>query len=109
MSAVAEKRERAQLRLEGMTCASCAARIERKLNKLEGVQANVNYATDEAAVSYDAARVSLDDLIRAVEGAGYRAAPSEEGVEEIDPLRELRIRLIAAAVLTLPLVALAMI
>ncbi len=58
--------ERIQLELEGMTCASCAARIERKLNKLEGVEAAVNYATEEAAVEYDPRRIGVDDLIRAV-------------------------------------------
>ena len=62
-----------QLELEGMTCAACATRIERSLNKLEGVEATVNYATERAAVSYDDERVDFGDLVRAVEGAGYRA------------------------------------
>ena len=109
MVAVAERAGQVQLKLEGMTCASCAARIERKLNKLEGVEATVNYATDEATVSYDAARVTLGDLIRAVEAAGYGAALSEAGAEEVDALGQLRIRLLVAAVLTVPLVGLAMI
>jgi P-type Cu+ transporter len=100
--------ERAQLALEGMTCASCAARIERKLNKLEGVQAAVNYATEEATVNYDPRRVAVDDLIRAVEAAGYRAAlPSL--AEGEDATSGLRLRLVAAAVLTAPLTALALI
>src|SRR5213596_1153771 len=54
------------LDVSGMTCASCAARIERKLNKLEGVTASVNYATEEATVSYDPARVDAADLVHAV-------------------------------------------
>ncbi|MBA3689060.1 MAG: heavy-metal-associated domain-containing protein [Chloroflexi bacterium] len=57
-----------------MTCASCVNRIERHLNKLEGVaRANVNLATESAAVAYDPVRVGLDDLGRAVEAAGYEA------------------------------------
>ena len=108
MAAAAPIPERIQLELEGMTCASCAARIERKLNRLESVQAAVNYATEEAAVSYDPRRVAVDDLIRAVESAGYRAGlPSlTEGEEATD---RLRLRLVLAAVLTAPLTALALI
>ena len=63
-----------ELPIEGMTCASCATRIERKLNKLEGVEASVNYATEQAAVTFDPARARLEDLVRAVEAAGYQAA-----------------------------------
>jgi P-type Cu+ transporter len=62
--------ERVRLEIEGMTCAACAARIERKLNKLDGVDASVNYATEEASVRFDAARVKLIDLVAAVETAG---------------------------------------
>lgn len=58
-----------ELELTGMTCASCANRIERKLNKLDGVSATVNYATEKAKVSH-AGRVTTDDLIRSVEAAG---------------------------------------
>src|ERR671915_30512 len=64
---------RVQLALEGMTCAGCATRIEKKLNTLDGVDAAVNLATEEAAVRYDTGRVAIDDLIAAVESAGYRA------------------------------------
>ena len=63
-----------------MTCASCANRIERKLNKLDGVEATVNYATEKARVSY-ADPVTTDDLVAAVEAAGYAAAlpaPADE-------------------------------
>jgi len=107
---VEAKPERVQLTVEGMTCASCAARIERKLNRLEGVEAAVNYATERATVSYDPARVTIDDLIRAVEAAGYGVAlPAQAEAGEEDALRRLSLRLGVAAVLTAPLVALAMI
>ena len=61
-----------ELSLTGMTCASCANRIERKLNKLDGVSATVNYATEKAKVSF-AGDVTPDDLVAAVERAGYGA------------------------------------
>jgi Cu+-exporting ATPase len=102
--------ERIQLELEGMTCASCAARIERKLNKLEGVQAAVNYATEEATVHYDPRRVDLDDLIRAVEAIGYGAAiPVLRERADEDATSALRLRLVVAVVITAPLTALALI
>ncbi len=65
--------ERLELDVKGMTCASCATRIERKLNKLEGVDASVNYATEQATVSYDPALAGVDDLIRAVGEPNCRA------------------------------------
>ena len=108
MATVAEARERVELALDGMTCASCAARIQRKLNKLDGVDAGVNYATETAAVSYDPARVSPADLILAVESAGYGATLTEDaqGDDRADALRR---RLVFAAGLALPLVLIAMI
>jgi P-type Cu+ transporter len=99
---------RVQLALEGMTCAACATRIEKKLNKLGGVQAAVNFATDEAAVRYDAGRVSIDDLIAAVESAGYRAQVGATGAGPEERARALRTKLIVSAALTAPLAALAM-
>ena len=93
-----------ELELEGMTCAACATRIERSLNKLEGVEATVNYATERAAVSYDQ-RVAFDDLVRAVEGAGYRASLTRtEGGGS-----RLGLRLAVAAALTVPLALVAMV
>src|SRR3546814_4892098 len=65
------------LEIAGMTCASCANRIERKLNKLDGVQATVNYATEKANVAYSDP-VATGALIAAVEAAGYRAKAIEE-------------------------------
>ena len=103
-----EKTERISLDLEGMTCASCATRIERKLNRLDGVEATVNYATDQAAVTYDPGAVSVDDLVAAVEGAGYHAVLPGAGVAT-DRVSALRLRLVVAIVLSTPLVLLTMI
>jgi len=103
-----EPEARVQLALEGMTCAACANRIERKLNKLDGVEASVNYATEQAAVRYDPGRVAVADLIGAVEGAGYHARLAAEAGEAEDRARALRRRLAVAVVLTAPLTALAM-
>ncbi|MCW2912986.1 MAG: heavy metal translocating P-type ATPase [Actinomycetia bacterium] len=101
---------RVELPITGMTCASCAARIERKLNKMDGVEATVNYATESASVSYDSGTVTPEDLVATVEATGYGASlPVEETVEETDPTRPLRTRLIGAAVLSLPVVLLSMI
>ena len=108
-TATSEAEERVELALEGMTCAACATRIERKLNKLEGVEAAVNYATEQAAVRYDAGRVAVADLIGAVEAAGYRARLAAEAGEADDRASALRTRLIVAASLTVPVVALSMI
>ena len=70
--------QRLELPIEGMTCAACATRIERKLNKLDGVDATVNYATERATVAF-APAVAPSDLVAAVEAAGYRALlPGEE-------------------------------
>ncbi len=74
-----------ELVIGGMTCASCAARVERKLNKLDGVTATVNFATEMARVSYPGT-VSPNELIAAVKQAGYTAAarppaPQAEGAE----------------------------
>jgi P-type Cu+ transporter len=103
----AEDRSRVQLALEGMSCASCATRIERKLNKLDGVEASVNLATERASVSYDPAQAAVDDLIRAVEAAGYRASVQPRETEDETDARILRTRLIVSTTLTAPLVLLA--
>ena len=108
MAVATHPEDRIRLDLEGMTCASCASRIERKLNKLEGVDATVNYATDQAAVTYDSSAVSVDDLVAAVEAAGYHAALPGDAVES-DRAGALRLRLVTAAVLSVPLALLAMV
>jgi P-type Cu+ transporter len=101
--------ERVRLEIGGMTCASCAARVERRLNKLDGVEATVNYGSEAAAVSYDPVRVGVDDLIRAVEATGYTAVLPGAAAGGHDESRSLRARLAAAVVLTAPLVVLAMV
>ncbi len=100
------------LEIGGMTCASCANRVERKLNKLDGVTATVNYATEKARVTY-ADGVGTDRLIEAVEAAGYTArvpqpTPSPQA-EAADPVRTLRDRLILSVVLSVPVIVLAMV
>jgi Cu+-exporting ATPase len=98
-----------------MTCGSCAARIERKLNKLDGVQATVNYATEKAHVVAPPG-VSLEDVVRAVEAAGYTAAvprppqaPPPEREDKAAPMDPLRQRLLVSAVLAVPVILLAMV
>jgi Cu+-exporting ATPase len=101
------------LPVQGMTCASCANRIERKLNKLDGVTATVNYATEQATVEYDEAAVTPDDLVKAVEAAGYKAVlPAQEtepAAEPTDPTRSLLRRLVVSWLLTLPVLAVSMV
>ena len=107
--------ERVELLIGGMTCASCANRVERKLNKLAGVRASVNYATEKASVEFDSG-VTIDDLITTVEKAGYtaalpappRAAQDTED-QAADPVAALRTRLLVSAVLSIPVIAMAMI
>ncbi|WP_434089364.1 heavy metal translocating P-type ATPase [Mycobacterium intracellulare] len=99
-----------------MTCASCAARIEKKLNKLDGVTATVNYATERASVAY-VGDVSPDQLVAAVADAGYSAAlpqpkPADgdlNGQPDGDPTASLRQRLLVSLVLTVPVIVMAMI
>jgi P-type Cu+ transporter len=101
-----------ELPIEGMTCASCAGRVEKGLNRIEGVTATVNFATETATVEFGPA-VSPEHLIEAVERTGYHAAlPSEDasGVEETaDPAAPWRRRLVVSAVLGLPVLLLAMV
>jgi Cu+-exporting ATPase len=104
--------EQLDLPIEGMTCASCASRIEKRLNRLDGVTATVNYATETASIEYDPAWAVPDDLVGAVEAAGYKARlvePDEEPAGAEDPLRALRFRLVVSAALALPVVLLAMV
>ncbi len=110
MAPVAD-REELRLDLEGMTCASCVARIERKLNGLEGVEATVNFATEQATVRHDPS-VTAEDLVAAVGAAGYRArpaTPAQRGEHHHDePVTVLRRRLAVAVVLTVPVALLTM-
>ncbi|MGZ2359137.1 heavy metal translocating P-type ATPase [Streptomyces sp. 372A] len=106
-----------ELAIGGMTCASCAARIEKKLNRMDGVTAGVNYATEKAHVTYDGAAVSVQDLIATVEKTGYTAhepaPPARTAEDEAVPApREadtLRQRLITAVLLAVPVIAMSMV
>jgi P-type Cu+ transporter len=99
------------LSIDGMTCVSCAHRIEKKLNKLDGVTATVNFATEKAHVEYGN-EVTPEQLVATVEDAGYQAhlpaAPLEAAADE-DPIASLRQRLLISAVLTVPVIAMAMV
>src|SRR5688500_2175367 len=98
-----------ELLIGGMTCASCAARIEKKLNRLDGVTATVNYATERARVRY-AGDVTPADLIATVEKTGYTAALPEPPRAETAPAGDrLRTRLLVSTVLSVPVVAMAMV
>ncbi len=103
--------ERLRLVIEGMTCASCVARVEKSLNDLDSVEATVNLATAEASVAFDPGRVQANELVRAVEAIGYEAALSEAAPRGGDErsARRLRLRLVFASLLTAPLLALAMV
>jgi Cu+-exporting ATPase len=99
-----------ELDIGGMTCASCAVRIEKKLNRLDGVVATVNYATEKATVTFPPT-LSPQALIATVEQTGYTAAlPSELQAEEApDELAALRTRLYVSVALAVPVIAMAMI
>src|SRR5512132_4327953 len=122
---VATEEKTLRLELEGMTCASCAARIEKKLSKLEGVEATVNFATGQATVRCDA-DMPIAQLVSAVESAGYGASPAKTAAtasaapvhshghgsghhHHDEPLRVLTRRLIVAIVLTTPVTLLALV
>ncbi|MEV6767452.1 heavy metal translocating P-type ATPase [Nocardia sp. NPDC051030] len=116
MSAPAPERS-IELEIGGMTCASCASRIEKKLNRIDGVTATVNYATEKAKVSFPES-VSADDLIAKVVDTGYTAAvhttePAKTGDSEGDSApsatQQLRHRLLVSLSLAIPVVAMAMI
>jgi P-type Cu+ transporter len=102
---------RVDLAVGGMTCASCATRIERKLNRLDGVAATVNLATERATVTFPAS-MPPSELVATVEAAGYTARPADEDGKGEDGDGEdgaLRRRLVVSLALTLPVVALAMV
>jgi Cu+-exporting ATPase len=100
-----------ELSIDGMTCASCAAGIEKKLNKLDGVTATVNFATEKARVEYGD-EVTPEKLVATVEAAGYHAhlpRVSIDAVADADPAASPRRRLVISAVLTVPVIAMAMV
>lgn len=111
------------LGVTGMTCTSCSSRVERKLNKVEGVNATVNYATESASVEYDASLTAPEDLIKVIQGAGYDAYDANPATEDADSLddaspadvareeeaAQLKRLTIMSAVLSVPIMALSMI
>ncbi|MCQ9677020.1 cation-translocating P-type ATPase [Corynebacterium sp. BF-R-2] len=108
------------LGVTGMTCTSCSSRVERKLNKVEGVEATVNFATESASVSYDPATTTPSDLIEVVEGAGYGAfTMGGEGEADSTPTTtesardaeaaDLLQRTLVSGVLSVPLMVLSMV
>ncbi len=108
--------ERVEMPVRGMTCASCAKRVERNLNDLDGVRATVNFATETASVEFDPAQVAPESLVGAVEAAGYEALLPADGGDETegdpepdDDSGALRQRLVFSAVLSAPVLALSMI
>ncbi|MFG3099482.1 heavy metal translocating P-type ATPase [Streptomyces sp. NPDC048182] len=113
-SAADEQQAQVELLIGGMTCASCAARVEKKLNRMDSVRATVNFATEKARVSYPEG-TEVADLIATVERTGYTAeepAPREEEAPEVaeDPeAAALRTRLVVSALLAVPVVLMAMV
>jgi Cu+-exporting ATPase len=108
--------EHLELPIEGMTCASCANRVERNLNKLDGVTATVNYATEKARVQFDPDAVGTEELVGAVEAAGYAAtlpsptpAAADPADAEHDAIAALGRRVLLAALLSLPALVMAMV
>lgn len=106
------------LGITGMTCTSCSSRVERKLNKLDNVEATVNFATESASVSYDPATTTPADLIDVVEGAGYGAftmdGEGEEPASTSEDARESEAsdilqRTLLSAALSLPVMLLSMV
>jgi len=111
------QRSSIELSIGGMTCASCAARIEKKLNKLDGVSASVNYATEKAKVTYGGS-VAPADLVGTVQATGYTATqPVDPAVNgdaqprpvEADEAAPLRLRLLVSLVLAVPVVVMSMV
>ncbi|MCI3948536.1 MAG: lead cadmium zinc and mercury transporting ATPase [Acidimicrobiales bacterium] len=119
MTATPPAASRTELAITGMTCAACANRIERRLNRLEGVQATVNYATERATVEHDPERTPPAALVAAVEAAGYAAAlpqppptagaPASGDPGAVDSTAPLRQRVLVSAALALPVLLLAMV
>ncbi len=111
---IKEKKEtgnRVELKISGMSCAACSAKIEKKLNKTEGItKAMVNLATERASVEYDASIVKVTDIIKIIQGLGYDAERAEEVNQDKEKeqrekeIKTLKVTLIVSAILSAPLV-----
>ena len=115
-SGVEDTSTKVELLIGGMTCAACANRIEKRLNKMESVTASVNFATEKAQISYTGNEIALDDLVDQVEKIGFTATPprpepsaQEEGEEPEDPSTALWNRALISLLLSVPVIAMAMI
>ena len=102
------RREAVELDIDGMTCSSCAARIEKKLNKVDGVIASVNYATEKAKILAPTG-TTVDDLIKVVESTGYQARRPDPTAPEVDRAGPLKRDLILSAMLAVPVITVAMV
>src|SRR5690606_34884177 len=101
-----DARRTLELQVGGMTCTACAARVEKKLNRLPGVTATVNFATETARVEFPST-MEVDELIRTVEATGYTATiPQPEREQAEEPEQGLRARLVANLLLTAPVMLL---
>lgn len=104
-----KKEAKVELKISGMSCAACSARIEKKLNKFDGVKATVNLATERANIEYDSSKIKSTDLIKSIEALGYKADKVENVIQDKDKeqrdkeIRKLRLELIASIVLSSPL------
>ncbi|WP_017607296.1 heavy metal translocating P-type ATPase [Nocardiopsis xinjiangensis] len=105
-----------ELDIGGMTCAACANRVEKRLNKMDGVTATVNFATEKARVSVEDGAAAVDDLVAQIEKAGYTAAPPAPEPEDEpaataaeDPVRALRTRAVVSLLLAAPVIVMAMV
>lgn len=94
------------LGVTGMTCTSCSSRVERKLNKVDGVEATVNFATETASVSFDPTKVDVPQLIAVIEKTGYGASEVQD--DEPEPAGDLSRRLALACVFAVPVMVLSM-
>ena len=113
-----EQRQAIEISVGGMTCASCAMRIEKKLNKLDGVTATVNYATEKAKVEFPA-QITPDDLVATIEATGYSAVlprppvaddtPAAPVSDDVDDAASLRQRLVVCTVLAAPVLVVSMV
>ena len=101
-------------KVEGMTCASCSAAVERVTRKLEGVEeSNVNLATEKLSIKFDSSKVRMSDIKKAIEKAGYKVKEEEVVIDSDQEkkegeIRSLKTRLIVSAIFTIPLFYIAM-
>ncbi|GAA1464626.1 heavy metal translocating P-type ATPase [Nocardiopsis exhalans] len=108
--------EPVELAIGGMTCAACANRVEKRLNKMDGVTATVNFATEKARVTFDGPAAPVEDLVAQVEKAGYtatvpRAEPEADpgAADPADPTQALWNRALVSMLLSAPVIAMAMV